>query len=237
VNVVVGGVGLPGLQGLAGADQVTFVGLDQRALLRGIEAGADAAVVVSPSPVRGRECQDLAFALVGLRPREIVTIAHPSVPPSAVDLIRWSKCGYRLRSAVRGDVTLPLAAGAVSPAHARRAVIEYVGESSDDFPASAALAVSELVSNALQHAADGLLQLQLFTGGVHISVVDHHPDRWPSLGHADELDDAGRGLGIVASVSAAWGISAVDDAKSVWCEVTRSRRRVGTRTGSAFSGR
>jgi hypothetical protein len=220
VNVVVGGVGLPEVAGLAAADQVTLVELDQRALVRIIEAGADAAVVVSPSPARRRECQDLAFGLVGVRPREIITIAHPSRPPTASDLIRWSRCGYRLRGAVRGDVTLPLAAGAVSPAHARRVVVEYVGESSDGLPESAALAVSELVSNALQHAADGLLQLQLFDGGVHISVVDHRPDRWPSLGHADPMDDAGRGLGIVASVSSAWGISAVDDAKSVWCEVT-----------------
>jgi anti-sigma regulatory factor (Ser/Thr protein kinase) len=221
VNVVFGGVGLPAMEGLAAADHVTLVGLDERALVRLIEAGADAAVVVSPSPSQGRECQDLALRLVGLRPQEIVTIAHPNHPPSAGDLIRWSRCGYRLRGAVRGDVTLPLAAGAVSPAHARRAVVEYVGEMSNDgLPDLAALAVSELVSNALQHAADGLLELQLFDHGVHISVVDHHPDRWPSLGQADPLADAGRGLGIVASVSSTWGVSAVDDAKSVWCEVT-----------------
>jgi hypothetical protein len=221
MNLVVGGSGLPELPDVAATDRVTFVGLDEGELARVLQSGADAAIVVSPSPQRGRECQDLAFGLVGLSEHEIVTIAHPNDAPTSVDLLRWSENGYRLRAAVRDDVTLPLSAGGVSPAHARRAVTEYVGAAlRDGSSSSAALAVSELVSNALQHAADGTLNLQLFDGGVHIAVVDHHPERWPTLAHADALADAGRGLGIVASVSTVWGISAVADAKAVWCEVS-----------------
>ena len=221
MNIVLAGVGLPDLDGLAPADRVTIVGLDEGEVVHVLEAGADAAVVVSPSPDRGEECQQLALTLVGVTPREIVTIAHPNAAPTAADLVRWSRHGYRLREAVRGDVSLPLAAGGVSPAHARRAVAEYVASAlSASSSSSAELVVSELVSNALQHAADGTLQLQLFDGGVHVAVVDHEPGRWPSLDHADPLADAGRGLGIVASVSRAWGISAIADSKAVWCEVT-----------------
>jgi hypothetical protein len=221
VNLVVGGSHLPELREVAATDRVTFVGLDHGELTRVMRSGADAALVVSPTPKQGPECQDLAFGLVGVSEHDIVTIAHPAGAPSSADLVRWSENGYRLRSAARDDVTLPLSAGAVSPGHARRVVVEYVGAALlDGSSSSAALAVSELVSNALQHAADGTLKLQLYDGGVHIAVVDHRPERWPTLAHADALADAGRGLGIVASVSRAWGVSAVGDAKAVWCEVS-----------------
>jgi anti-sigma regulatory factor (Ser/Thr protein kinase) len=221
VNVVVGGDGLPPLPALAARERMTYVGLDGEELRRVLAGGADAAMVVSPSPDRGDECQALAFGLIGRDEQDVVTIAHPSTHPTVADLLRWSRHGYGLRGAAGGDVSLPLAIGGVSPAHARRAAIEYVGGTLGPTTSDvAALVVSELVSNALQHAGDGTLQLQMFDCGVHVAVLDHDPRRWPSMRPHAPLGDAGRGLGIVAALSATWGVSAAADTKAVWCEVT-----------------
>jgi hypothetical protein len=221
VNIVVGGAGLPPLPTLPEQDRMTFVGLDRRELCHVLASGADAVMVVSPSPERGDECQALAFGLIGPEDQEVVTIAHPNNHPTIADLIRWTRHGYLLRDVRDSDVSLPLAGGGVSPGHARRAVVEYVGDRIGETAAdAAALVVSELVSNALQHAGDGTLQLEMFDSGVHIAVLDHQPNHWPSMRPHAPLGDAGRGLGIVAAMSAAWGISAVADTKAVWCEVT-----------------
>jgi anti-sigma regulatory factor (Ser/Thr protein kinase) len=78
---------------------------------------------------------------------------------------------------------------------------------------------SELVTNAVLHARTELtLTLELHPDRVRISVRDH--SRAPAtLRHyrADAL--TGRGLGVVATLSDRWGISAAPDGKVVWAEL------------------
>jgi serine/threonine-protein kinase RsbW len=222
VNVVVGGVGLPRPAGLLGEEVVTVVGLDVPALTRELSAGADVLVVVSPSRARQGEAQALALGCVDLPAARAVTVVHPSAPPSAADLTRWCRSSHRDPGVP--DVSVPLSSGAVAPSAARRAVAGYVGPSfGDHVVTAAALIASELVSNALQHVGDGRLELDTDGEELRLAVSDARRHDWPASppldGLPDVLADAGRGLSIVASVAAAWGITARADGKSVWCEL------------------
>ena len=221
MNVVVGGFALSELPSADNADRFTIVGLDEEELARELAAGADEVVLVTPSPARARECQEMAFALYERSPGATVTVVHPHATPTVTDLLRWCRTARIFRDRRRAEVILPLAAGGVSPAHTRQVIAEYISASLDEpTVASATLAMSELVSNALQHAGDGIVELQLFDHGVHLDVLDRAPHRWPIWAtNPDPLADAGRGLAIVAAVTTVWGVSANADAKSVWCEL------------------
>lgn len=88
----------------------------------------------------------------------------------------------------------------------------------------ATLLVSELVTNALRHAAGKPeLRLDLATKRLRIEVVDAgcgvpspatdpHPDR-----------TSGRGLWLVERVASRWGFVRTPDTKSVWCELPVTR--------------
>jgi hypothetical protein len=54
---------------------------------------------------------------------------------------------------------------------------------------------------------------------VRLAVFDSQPLSWPTVSLADPLAEAGRGLGIVAAVADAWGITAGREEKAVWCEL------------------
>ena len=79
------------------------------------------------------------------------------------------------------------------------------------------LAVSELVSNAVQHGdGDPRLQLRLEgRGKLHVRVRDAAP-REPLLRDHDPRSERGRGLLIVNSVADEWGRSIDDCGKWVW---------------------
>ena len=92
-----------------------------------------------------------------------------------------------------------------------------------DLVETAAVGVSELVTNALLH---GEPPIQVTIRGTRehprVEVRDGSPER-PVLPHPsdpDDLDDLlltfGRGLGIVARASAAWGADLEEDGKVVW---------------------
>lgn len=101
----------------------------------------------------------------------------------------------------------------------------------DDLVESAQLGVSELVTNALIHARPPLLVRILgTTGHPRIEVVDATPvppQRAPVAPSPDEVDDFnlttyGRGLDLVAMMSARWGADLGHDGrtKTVWFEPT-----------------
>src|SRR4051794_40625275 len=68
----------------------------------------------------------------------------------------------------------------------------------------AQLVVTELVTNALQHAGGKIdVCLELDDESLRISVVDPEPQRLPTLGKPH--GDGGYGLNIVSALSVAWG--------------------------------
>ncbi|MFI9818609.1 ATP-binding protein [Saccharothrix variisporea] len=117
-------------------------------------------------------------------------------------------------------VTLPATAGA--SAQARRIVGEAVAAwgVAPDVAEDAALVVTEMVSNAVDHAA-GPVELSVSrtrNGGVRIEVSDSSPTQ-PSP-RPIEVDSArGRGLIIIAALSREWGTTPTATGKTVWAEL------------------
>ncbi|MEV0681437.1 ATP-binding protein [Actinosynnema sp. NPDC050436] len=116
-------------------------------------------------------------------------------------------------------VTLPATAGA--SAQARRIVGEAVAAwgVSPDVAEDAALVVTELVSNAVDHASGPVeLTVGRTEAGLRIEVADQSPampDPRPV-----QVDSArGRGLIIVAALSREWGTSPTAGGKVVWAEL------------------
>jgi hypothetical protein len=81
----------------------------------------------------------------------------------------------------------------------------------------AALVVTELATNAVVHAVSSFtVALAMLEGGIRISVSDTVP--MPE--GATLPADPGHGLGVIAAVSRAWGISPTAEGKIVWAELS-----------------
>lgn len=85
--------------------------------------------------------------------------------------------------------------------------------------------VSELLSNALRHAAplpDGSVRVgwELGSGVLSVSVTDGGSDRLPALRAAAALDTGGRGLSIVSSLADEWGVEQAPAATTVWAQLS-----------------
>ncbi|MCP2098647.1 MULTISPECIES: ATP-binding protein [Actinosynnema] len=116
-------------------------------------------------------------------------------------------------------VTLPAESG--SSARARR----VVGESartwglSDDLQDDAALVVTELVSNGVDHASGPLtLTLTRTASGLRIAVADTSR-KLPEPRPVEVGSARGRGLIIVRELSSAWGTDLTSSGKVVWAEL------------------
>jgi anti-sigma regulatory factor (Ser/Thr protein kinase) len=85
---------------------------------------------------------------------------------------------------------------------------------------AAVLVVSELVSNAIVHAASEVeLDIDTGPGGVHVTVHDDSPDAPMAKGSLPH-DPGGRGLAIVDQLADRWGWTSVEgNGKEVWCEL------------------
>ena len=83
--------------------------------------------------------------------------------------------------------------------------------------ADAALATSELVTNALVHGRPPIeLRLRLEGTEVLVEVRDRATYQ-PRKLRPDETDEHGRGLQIVAAISTRWGTRPTEHGKAVWC--------------------
>lgn len=125
---------------------------------------------------------------------------------------------------------LPLDAAPSAVSEARRWVVRIVRElGREDLVDCARLGVSELVTNALLHGEAPLgVRVRGTTTHPRIEVYDasHRPPMLPGKGntswaeHPEEalLSTYGRGLGMVAMSSDAWGAAVEESGKVVWFE-------------------
>ncbi|MEU5884434.1 ATP-binding protein [Spirillospora sp. NPDC047279] len=82
--------------------------------------------------------------------------------------------------------------------------------------------VSELVTNAVQHAAEtgATLSLRLLRVGGRLRIEVHDPSPvLPRAMRINLLEETGRGWFLVAIIAERHGIEQTSAGKSVWCEV------------------
>jgi anti-sigma regulatory factor (Ser/Thr protein kinase) len=134
------------------------------------------------------------------------------------------------------QLEMTLSAVPTAPGEARQAVRTWFQsrDCGDDATNTAALLVTELVSNAVVHASGPSLWLTVdepMTDLLHVSVRDgsqtvpHYSPQAP-----DARSEGGRGLFMVDTLSTRWGWEALRTGKRVWFElpcVTVSARPVG----------
>jgi anti-sigma regulatory factor (Ser/Thr protein kinase) len=106
-------------------------------------------------------------------------------------------------------------------AAARRFLLDTAGEweLSPELTEVAQLVVSELVSNAVEHAGTAsTIKLELSGGRLKISVRDGSTTQ-PVARPLDMVSFRGRGLPLIDRVSEHWGIANHIDGKTVWAEL------------------
>jgi len=103
---------------------------------------------------------------------------------------------------------------------ARRHAIDLCKDTLDDERCEdLALAVSELVTNAIRHGGDPVtLTVEPRENVVRVEVRDGNPELHVPP-EPTELSPGRRGLRLVDAVCRAWGWHEVDGGKCVWCEL------------------
>jgi anti-sigma regulatory factor (Ser/Thr protein kinase) len=87
------------------------------------------------------------------------------------------------------------------------------------------LVVSELATNAIRHSASGEpggsyeLQVVSLSDAWHVRVEDQGSPNLPSPRDAEDGDEAGRGLPVVAALARAWGVIGDSNGRTVWAEI------------------
>jgi anti-sigma regulatory factor (Ser/Thr protein kinase) len=118
--------------------------------------------------------------------------------------------------------TVVLAPVPESARHARQFITDFC--SAANLPAelchTAALLVSELVTNAILHGrSSATLEAHRPPGLMRVAVRDDNP-ALPEVGsHPDFGAESGRGLMIVSMLAPRWGVEPVDGGKAIWFEL------------------
>ena len=130
------------------------------------------------------------------------------------------------RFPVQWQTEIDLPATTMAPSAARRVTKTLLALwGLTDLCEDAELIVTELLTNALQHAPGrGFLQLALKgeTDGVVIGVPDTSPAIPLIRTFAPALDD-GRGMRLIEQIATEWGAEPYQDGKLVWARLQRAR--------------
>jgi len=79
------------------------------------------------------------------------------------------------------------------------------------------LLASELVTNAVRHAATPFeIRVAVAAEEVHVAVIDEDVEHPPQVRHPNPDDTNGRGLLLVDQLAGVWGSTRVGPTKSVW---------------------
>jgi len=106
---------------------------------------------------------------------------------------------------------------------ARQFVMQVLGGSVDEVADTAVLLVSELASNAIQHARTEFeVCVAASESLVRVDVADDDP-HLPTLREYIAQSVSGRGLHMFATSADRWGVEATPAGKVVWFELLRRR--------------
>ena len=116
---------------------------------------------------------------------------------------------------------LPVA-GSSAPSARRALTTALTGSPFESRSGDAALAISELVTNAVLHAREPItVTIWVGDSEVVVRVRDGSPLS-PSFSMLDPTAVTGRGLVLVSAVADAFGVDAVEGGKEVWFSLTRT---------------
>jgi anti-sigma regulatory factor (Ser/Thr protein kinase) len=94
----------------------------------------------------------------------------------------------------------------------------------DDLAQDAAMVLTELVANAVDHArSESTLSLRVAHEGLCVAVRDAHPGPVPRPAPIDPTAARGRGLQMVDALTTAWGVTSHDGGKTVWAVLGPTR--------------
>jgi serine phosphatase RsbU (regulator of sigma subunit)/anti-sigma regulatory factor (Ser/Thr protein kinase) len=119
-------------------------------------------------------------------------------------------------------LVLDLPALPESAAPARRALVDLLGSEADaDVRDTAALLVTELVTNAARHAGGDLrVRAGVRTDTLLVEVSDASPQLPELVGLPDWEQETGRGLVLVEALADRWGSDPLPTGKRVWFELS-----------------
>jgi anti-sigma regulatory factor (Ser/Thr protein kinase) len=158
---------------------------------------------------------------VGARQRHVQG-RHAQTTPAATDIDHDNPVGGpsirpQLRWAVQWESPLPM--HALPAIRERAAVVLAEWGLTGEAVEPALLVVTELVTNAVEHArSPRSLSLELANGSVRVEVRDDAAVP-PQLGQPDPLQVRGRGLHLVEALSSRWGWAQDPPGKVIWAEV------------------
>lgn len=111
---------------------------------------------------------------------------------------------------------------------ARRFVTDRLEEwEAGEYTETAALLVSELVSNAVLHARTAAtVAIHLSESRLRLEVSDLSP-RQPLIRSYGEEATTGRGLGMVVALARRWGVQPTSAGKTVWAELGEAEESAG----------
>ncbi len=93
----------------------------------------------------------------------------------------------------------------------------------DDLHQDAAMVVTELVANAVDHArTPSTVTVSLDGSELCVAVRDGRPDSAPRPRPVDPSAPRGRGLQMVDALAASWGVTVHADGKTVWAVLRRA---------------
>ena len=134
---------------------------------------------------------------------------------------RGSAISKRRRDAGPRELVLP--ADATAPGRARmflRAATQEWGVG-DDLAEDAAMVITELVANAVDHArSQSILSVGVKRGALCVAVRDARPGPLPRPAPIDPTAPRGRGLQMIDALTTAWGVTLHADGKTVWAVVS-----------------
>jgi anti-sigma regulatory factor (Ser/Thr protein kinase) len=110
---------------------------------------------------------------------------------------------------------------ALNPADARQGVRSTLAGVDPEVVETAALLVSELVTNAIVHGSgEASLVVEVYEGHVHVEVADSEPTLDLRPLRVEPTSEHGRGLATVDALASSWGVEPRLAGKAVWFDIT-----------------
>ncbi|WP_432159129.1 SpoIIE family protein phosphatase [Streptomyces sp. bgisy153] len=153
-----------------------------------------------------------------LRCRAVVDALAPARPNDDVALLMART--LRLGAGQVAEWEVP--ADPATVADARRAAAGRLADwGLEELVFTTELVVSELMTNAIRHAA-GPIRVRLIRGRALVTEVHDGGATAPHLRHPRTTDEGGRGLLLVSQLTQRWGTRFTDDGKIIWAEQSLS---------------